>query len=64
MQTLVDNVLKCIMLTEVVPKSNGIWEKRIRVVIISGMTNKVRQGMLFSSKCIYRNKICFCWSEG
>ena len=49
------------MLREGVPKSNGTWKKRIQVVITSGVRDKVRQGMLFSSNCVYRNKICFCW---
>ena len=59
MQSL-DIVLKgikavCIydMLREGVPKSNGTWEKRIQVVLL--------HGMLFSSNCVYMNKICFCW---
>ena len=30
------------MLREVVPKSNGIWEKRIQVVVTSGVRDKVR----------------------
>ena len=46
------------MLRERVPKSNGTC-KKIQVVITSGMWAMVRQGMLFSSKCVYRNKICF-----
>ena len=37
------------MLREGVPKYNGTWEKRIQVVITSGMWEKGRQGMLFSS---------------
>ena len=41
------------MLREGVPKSNGIWEKkRIQVVVISGVRDKVRQGMLLSSDCV------------
>ena len=47
------------MLREGVPKSNGSWEKRIQVVITSGVRDKVRPGMLLSRDCIYRNKICF-----
>ena len=35
--------------------------KRIQVVITSGVRDKVRQGMLFSSNCVDRNKIRFCW---
>ena len=31
------------MLREGVPKSNGIWGKRIQVVVTSGMRDKVRQ---------------------
>ena len=53
---LIDNTLR-----EEVPKSNGTWEKRIQVVITSGVRNKVRQGMLFSRNCVYLNNICFCW---
>ena len=34
------------MLREGVPKSNGIWEKRIQVVVTSGVRDKLRQGML------------------
>ena len=49
------------MLREGVPKSNGTWEKRIQVVITSGVWDKVTQGMLFSSNCVYRDEICFCW---
>ena len=62
-----DIALKCTkavliynMLRERVPKSNGSWEKRIQVIITSGVRDKVRQGMLFCSNCVYRNKICFC----
>ena len=40
------------ILREGVPKSNGIWEKRIQVVVISGVSDKVRQGMLLSSNCV------------
>ena len=40
------------MLREGVPKSNGIWEKRIQVVVTSGVRDKVRQGMLLSSDCV------------
>ena len=40
------------MLREGVPKSNGIWEKRIQVVVTSGVMDKVRQGMLLSSDCV------------
>ena len=29
------------------------------MVITSGVRDKVRQGMLFSSNCVYRNKIMF-----
>ena len=39
-------------LREGVPKSNGIWEKRIQVVVTSGVRDKVRQGMLLSSDCV------------
>ena len=48
-------------LREGVPKLNGTWEKRIQlqVVITSGVRDKVRQGMLFSSNCVYRNKMFF-----
>ena len=49
------------MLREGVPKSNGTWEKRIQVVITSGVRDKVRQGMLLSSNCVYRNEIFICW---
>ena len=42
-------VFICNMLREGVPKSNGTWEKRIQVVITSGVRDTVRQGMLFSS---------------
>ena len=48
------------MLREAVPKSNGTWEKRIQVVITSGVRDKVRQGMLLSSNCVYRNEIFIC----
>ena len=58
-----DIVLKCIkavsiynMLGEGVPKSNGTWGK-IQVVITSGGRDEVRQGILFYSNYIYRNKI-------
>ena len=34
---LIDNMLR-----EEVPKSNGTWEKRIQVVITSGVRDKVR----------------------
>ena len=50
------------MLREGVPKSNGTWEKRIQVVITSGVKDKVRQGMLLSSDCVYRNEILICWN--
>ena len=40
------------MLREGVPKSNGIWEQRIQVVVTSGVRDKVRQGMLLSSDCV------------
>jgi len=40
------------MLGEGVLKSNGIWEKRIQVLVTSGMRDKVRQGMLLSSDCV------------
>ena len=40
------------MLGEGVLKSNGIWEKRIQVLVTSGMRDKVRQGMLLSSECV------------
>ena len=36
-------VLVYTVLREGVPKSNGTWEKRIQVVITSGMRDKVRQ---------------------
>ena len=49
------------VLREGVPKSNGTWEKRIQVVITSGMRDKVGQGMLLSSDCVYRNEIFICW---
>ncbi len=49
------------MLREGVPKSNGTWEKRIQVVITSGLRDKVEQGMLLSSDCVYRNDIFICW---
>ena len=51
------------MLREGVPKSNGTWEKRMQVVITgtSGVRDKVRQGMLLSSNCVYRNEIFICW---
>ena len=39
-------------LGEGVPKSNGIWEKRIQVVVTSGVRDNVRQGMLLSSDCV------------
>ena len=65
MQQTLDIFLKAVfiyMLRVEVPKSNGTWEKRIQVVITSGVRDKVRQGMLFSSNCVYRNNnICFCW---
>ena len=48
-------------LREGVPKSNGTWEKRIQVVITSGVRDKVGQGMLLSSDCVYRNEIFICW---
>ena len=34
-----------------------LGEKRIQVVITSGGRDKVRQGMLFSSNCVYRNNV-------
>ena len=40
------------MLREGVSKSNGIWEKRIQVVVTSGVRDNVRQGMLLSSDCV------------
>ena len=40
------------MLREGVPKSNGIWEKRIQVVVTSGGRDNVRQGILLSSDCV------------
>ena len=49
------------MLREGVPKSKGTLKKRIQVVITSGVRDKVRQGMLFSSNCVYRDEMCFCW---
>ena len=49
------------MLREGVPKSNGTWEKRIHVVMTSGVRNKVGQGMLLSIDCVYRNEIFICW---
>ena len=49
------------MLREGVPKSNGTWEKRIQVVITSGVRDKVGQGMLLSTNCVYRNEIFICW---
>ena len=49
------------MLREGVPKSNGTWEKRIKVVITSGVMDQVRQGMFLSSDCVYRNEIFICW---
>ena len=49
------------MLREGVPKWNGTWEKRIQVVITSGVMDKVRQGMLLSCDCVYRNEIFICW---
>ena len=50
------------MLREGVPKSNGTWKKRIQVVVTSGVWDKVRQGMLFSGNCVYRNDLLFkCW---
>ena len=42
------------MLTEGVPKSNGTWEKGIQVVITSGVRDKIGQGMLLSSDCVYK----------
>ena len=33
-------------------------EKRIQVVITSGLRDKVRQEMLFFSNYFYRNKMC------
>ena len=33
-------------------RSKVEWEKRIQVVITSGVRDKVRQGMLFSSNCV------------
>ena len=48
------------MLREGVPKSNGTWEKRIQVVITSGVRDKVGQGMLLFSDCVYRNEIFIC----
>ena len=40
------------MLREGVPMSNGIWEKRIQVVVTSGVRDKVRQGVMLSSDCV------------
>ena len=48
------------MLREGVPKSNGTWKKELQMTITSGVRDTVRQGMLFSSNCVYRNKICVC----
>ena len=42
------------------PKVEWYLGKLVQVVITSGVKDKVRQGMLFSSNCVYRNKICFC----
>ena len=50
------------MLRDGVLKSNGTWEKRIQVVVTSGVRDKeVRQGMLLSSNSVYRNEIFICW---
>ena len=49
------------MLREGVPESNGTWEKRIQMVIRSGVRDKLRQGVLLSSNCVYRNCIFICW---
>ena len=49
------------MLREEVPKSNDTLEKRMQVVITSGVSDKLRQAMLFSSNCVYRNKFFFFW---
>ena len=38
-----------------------LGEKRIQVVITYGVRDKVRQGMLLSSNCVYRNYIFICW---
>ena len=53
MQQSLDIALKgikavCIydMLREGVPKSNGTWEKRIQVVVTSGVWDTVGQGMM------------------
>ena len=50
------------MLREGVPKANGTWGKRIQVLITSGVKDNVREGMLFSSNCVYRNEICICFT--
>ena len=44
------------MLREEVPKSKDTLEKRMQVVITSGVSDKLRRAMLFSSNCVYRNK--------
>ena len=49
------------MLREGVPNSNSTWEKRIQVVVTSGVRDKVRQGMLLSSNYVYMNEIFICW---
>ena len=38
-----------------------LGEKGIQVVITSGVRDKVGQGMLLSSDCVYRNEIFICW---
>ena len=49
------------MLREGVLKSNVLGEKRIQVVVTSGVLDKVRQGMLLFGNSVYRNEICFYW---
>ena len=44
--------IKAVFIYNMLGKSNGIWEKRIQVVVTSGVRDKVRQGMLLSSDCV------------
>ena len=48
------------MLRGVFSKLNDSSDK-IQVLIKSGMRDNVGQGMLFSSDCVYWNKILNCW---
>ena len=42
-------------------RSGMVLGKKIQVVFTSGVRDKVRQRMLFSSNCVYWNEIFICW---